>query len=412
MKHKKNILKFFGGMMLVGTAAAAPVSATTSQQTNVTVNHAEMLSLTLSSEKISFGEEAKDFTSNTIEVIGATNNPNGYSILFNVNNDYNDLKTSSAQNPYVIPSITETLAPSAFPTLGWGYSLDTEQYNQLPLLATKIFETSSEGQGQHDFTTGIRVAETVPNGSYKNELLFTIVSNGANILTMQDFTDDMLPEIGDSTILMDSRDGNMYTVTRMPDGRVWMTEDIRIAGVTLTPDDSDVLSDFVLAPSDLNSFNETDKEDSVYVDPVNGGYYTWMTATAGATDDDMEIGMYHGEEISNILHAPESICPKGWKLPEVFDYSDLAEQYNYQAEPLMNPPFNMQFKGNVYNSDGIVFTEWYGEMWSSSKAMSTPDYWSPMVFMIYDDDGTREIIELNMSTENGMYGSQVRCMKR
>jgi len=131
--------------------------------------------------------------------------------------------------------------------------------------------------------------------------------------------------------LTDTRNGQAYFVRKMPDGKCWMIDNLKLAGnLVLTPVDSDVL---VNTPVDLSvpttsGYLTSDGLNSSatasvfkYVDPSStdvcvygfgvadgsasgcGYLYNWYTATAGtgtsaATQD-----------------TTSSICPAGWGLP-------------------------------------------------------------------------------------------------
>ena len=66
-----------------------------SKTATVTASIAESLSLTLSADSMDFNLETNDLYTDFINVIGRTNSANGYTISFNANNDYNDLKHSN-----------------------------------------------------------------------------------------------------------------------------------------------------------------------------------------------------------------------------------------------------------------------------------------------------------------------------
>ncbi len=134
--------------------------------------------------------------------------------------------------------------------------------------------------------------------------------------------------------LIDNRDGKSYQVTKLADGKCWMTENLALGNpdstMTLTPDDSDVFSDFTLPKSDITAFAGNSDVSAVYVDDAYGGYYSVKTANA----DFAEYG--------------KSICPKGWKLPIPYnsgDWSALKRKYNIEAgtssnNALYDEPFN------------------------------------------------------------------------
>ena len=129
--------------------------------------------------------------------------------------------------------------------------------------------------------------------------------------------------------LVDTRDGQLYTVAKLKDGKCWMTQNLRLkldTSTTLKPTDSDVSSNWTPPRStDTDSCQRGTRWDqdsegyktvrSCYQSEAtyntNGVYYTHTAATAGTTasmDND-------GDE------ATGSICPKGWRLPKARDTS-------------------------------------------------------------------------------------------
>ncbi len=174
----------------------------------------------------------------------------------------------------------------------------------------------------------------------------------AKLPTMQTFSSSMLPEVGDSMQLKDERDGNKYTVKKLADGNVWMTENLRIANKTITAADSNVTSDFTIPASSTSGFNASNTNNA-YVDSTYGGFYTFYTATAGTGGTSLRSG-----------NAPSSICPKGWRLPTGGDsgeFNTLYGQYNSAALMMGVPSFALSGRvdnGSVYNqgSDGFFWS--------------------------------------------------------
>lgn len=161
--------------------------------------------------------------------------------------------------------------------------------------------------------------------------------------------------------LNDTRNNQDYRVRKMPDGKCWMIDNLKLSGATLTSADSDVTTDFTIPANPVQSYathsngvcvssgvtaangngyqtcrgtssvTATVAGDNLpfiaYSDPIaRGAYdncqtgapgldpnsltgcgylYGWYTATAGT-------GTY---ELVNGEQATASICPIGWRLP-------------------------------------------------------------------------------------------------
>ena len=143
----------------------------------------------------------------------------------------------------------------------------------------------------------------------------------------------LMPNVGDTTSLIDSRDEQAYTIAKLADGKYWMTKNLNLAGGTaLTANDTDIsptyISNFttsnnltkdntnnaIILPSSSTSGFDTDNYSYVYntgnktdncANPGCYSYYSWDAATLGS-----------GRDIAaENTDAPYSICPKGWRLP-------------------------------------------------------------------------------------------------
>ena len=146
------------------------------------------------------------------------------------------------------------------------------------------------------------------------------------------------------TEVVDSRDGKLYTIARLADGKCWMTSNLDLAGgTTITSADSDISSDYTLPQSAVKNSSDNNLADSTqfsdnataYVfnsgntsdcggsgqNTPCGSYYSWLAATAGT-----------GSSTANYHNAPSSICPKGWRLPTATtSNANATSGTNYQS---------------------------------------------------------------------------------
>lgn len=185
--------------------------------------------------------------------------------------------------------------------------------------------------------------------------------------TMQNFNSLSL-SIGQSTRLTDTRDGNVYKVKKLADGKVWMSQDLRLGGtsaITLTTADSDVASSFVLPASSNGAFNLVmGRTASVYVDNIHGtGYYNWYTATGG------EGGWVGSGATADLVPQSEvshSICPKGWRLPVTMSNSEsdmLKTYYSSVAEAILDAEFSWSGYANKSTWPPIAIGQ-FGYYWA------------------------------------------------
>ena len=172
------------------------------------------------------------------------------------------------------------------------------------------------------------------------------------------------PNYVPTVTLTDTRDNNIYTVSKLADGRCWMTKNLRIAGKTITPADSNVTANYTIPASSISGFSSHDTSNA-YVDN-DGGFYTWYTATAGTGTQTLST---QGQ------NTTASICPKGWRLPTSGgdgEFQVLYNNYN-SSSVLRSNPVNLILSGSVsFSSHGNQGS--YGFYWSSTVYSSNNAY--------------------------------------
>ena len=385
----------------------------------------DSLTLTLSTDNLTFNLEDADLHIDKLVVTAKTNAAAGYTIFFNANNDYNDLKHSNTLVEDKIASIVEDKTEETFPETAWAYSLETEDYifKKIPLDPENIFATTEKGENTHDFTVGVR-ANNLAAGNYENELIFTAVANPElkNYPLMQDVATwkDTLEE-EQQVQAKDARDGKIYWVSKLKDGNIWMTQNLDydlsvVTNQTLTPATSNVTENRTVTPAAwgdwdydaiyymdggdvyyANGATETEGYSTLPEDDVNrhyaqGDYYSWRAATAG-------VGT------TSIIDADvnESICPSGWRLPTSnsdsvnYSFGNLVKQYGYTGANqsstsdaiLLASPLFFARGGNV-GSGSLGNLGSYGLYWSS-RAYSNSNgayylrFGSSRVYPSYDE---------------------------
>ena len=149
------------------------------------------------------------------------------------------------------------------------------------------------------------------------------------------------PNYVPTKILTDTRDNNTYTISKLADGKCWMTQNLRIIDKTITPADSNVTTNYTIPASSINGFSSFDVSNA-YVDS-DGGFYTWYTATAGTGTTALSVKGHN---------TTVSICPKGWRLPtggSSGEFKTLYDNYN-SSSALRSSPVNLTLSGNVSSS--------------------------------------------------------------
>ena len=175
------------------------------------------------------------------------------------------------------------------------------------------------------------------------------------------------PNYVPTVTLTDTRDNNTYTVSKLADGKCWMTKNLRIAGKTITPADSNVASSYTIPTSSDSGYSgANDHTASVYVNS-DGGFYTWAAATAGTGNATIS---------TDGQNAPASICPKGWRLPtggSTGEFRTLYNNYN-SADAMIHGPAKFTLSGFKHPIMLMGGIGQYGDYWSSTAGSDIGAY--------------------------------------
>ena len=217
-------------------------------------------------------------------------------------------------------------------------------------------------------------------------------------LTMQtvtaDYLESKLPNVGDTTLLADERDGNQYPITRIDDNNFWMTSNLDLAGgTTITPADSNVATSYTLPVSNMQGF-EDENVASVYNsnstactgDAPCYSYYNYVAATAGTNPSTGD--------------AEYDICPKGWRLPTHTEQKTLVATYTGGA--INTSPWNGSKGGKIY--DGTFHSDSYHDGSTGFYWSSTSEGWDISDYFWFADS----VIYATMAGKED--GHSVRCL--
>lgn len=290
--------------------------------------------------------------------------------LYKINNE--DYPAGNAITAFAVIGYTTTDGTDYNYSLsGSGYCLDVTKNNQT------FHITNTTGTPQEGECTNGPIANGDPMQS--------MTSNQCSALTT--FTGSNEEAV---MTLTDSRGGTerTYRVAKLADGNCWMLDNLKLGStsgaITITPSDSDVVSNFDLPPIQ-GAGAATDFNNPYVYGPVTGdsgegatnyGYlYNWTAATAGAGLAD---------------NAPYSICPARWRLPTVSPDDEFAMLNARMNHPSASVPsasggngfyqnwqhsgpfkgvFSGRYSGTNFNSQGS-----YGRLWSSSPNTSIATY--------------------------------------
>ena len=177
-----------------------------------------------------------------------------------------------------------------------------------------------------------------------------------------------------------------------------MTQNLRIAGKTITPADSDVTSNYTIPVSSISGFNAL-YTSSAYVDLTRSGFYSWHSATAGTGIQSFSI---------KYQNTTASICAKGWKLPTTIsstsDFKTLYINYN-SPSALRSSPVDLTLSGEVtYSSHHYQGSDGY--YWSSTVYSDERAY----AMCLYKSGSSFGVNPTNPLFRS--YGLPVRCLAR
>ena len=224
--------------------------------------------------------------------------------------------------------------------------------------------------------------------------------------------------------LSDIRDGNTYTVRKLADGNCWMSQNMRIANVTLHSTDSEVASDITLP--NISSAVGSDSATVSYItaDPSSndgGRLYNFHAASAYAS----------GTTVLTNTSPATSLCPKNWEIPAVdgdksfynlvisngngyrfVDYSndngwtDPAQHTfyyvsGYGVSKMLNAPISMPYTG-LANTSGTTAYQ-HGHYWTKTS------YTNERAYYYWYDNNTSNDPKHGYPKINGM---SVRCVAK
>ena len=304
----------------------------------------------------------------------------------------------------------------------WGYAWADPDTDDKGLTYSSLSENGStlaSGKAtsldmSKKLTFAAKFAEDAESGHYKANVTLSLaatpreVATGFNgIYDMQEMTAEICNSatIGQTGSLEDVRDGSIYTVGKLSDGKCWMTQNLKLdltkTGTATAAESDNLSADFpteTLTSTDKftdnndaaqfsknPTVNNSNPGDSKGYRTEYGYYYSWCAATGGTCGDVSADG---GD-------ASGSICPKGWKLPKggtgtTNDFaimggitSSVVNDANYWSSA-KSPSFSsntLTVNGSTWIAAGFVDTNGltnpgsHGAYWSSTAISSTLAYY-------------------------------------
>lgn len=316
-----------------------------------------------------------DLLRNRYGVTINSNNAAGFSVLMNTASESGALEnTHQSLSTDSIPMLESNWTrEDTLRTKFWGYSMnDDEETGTYRAFAksgqtpTEIFSSDSAAISTFNLYFGAMADDSITSGTYAATVVINVVTAVATddeILYMQD-----VAEWGDSLetlqeiVVRDARDEKEYTVRKMPDGHIWMTQnldhDIDMS-YSYGPTNTDIPSSWSPSAS-TRSTNDTTWNNSKIIESYNPGDLYWTGATQDGSqnvnnyisetgDSHYKLGNYYNfaaalavnDVTSYIVYnsvIDRSICPAGWTLPRTGTGDDtfyaLLEPFGYASSAI------------------------------------------------------------------------------
>ena len=397
------IFVFFIGFIISGLVSSSlfPVSDSSAQEISVenratgyflSVNAPSMVSLEVTP---TVSGVTTISPASTINVL--TNAPGGYKLYLSASD--NNLTAADTTSQFT-PTTSTTLSTNT-----WGYSLDSSSWNAVSTTQTQIAALSSPNYPSGtDISVyyGVNANTDMAAATYSTTVTYTAIAEGIpEQYTMQGFTVTQCNNMSDDEdiVLMDTRDGKNYRVTKLKDGHCWMTENLKLdGGRTLTSADSNVVNDVTL-PANITSGESvrTSMQIITQKEGYDGNYYNWCAATVS------------GDCSSITTEQTSSVCPKGWRLPTNsgdYSFSNLFGQYGLptsntsgdyvstvEASPLSFTRAGLYYSGyNYQGGDGYYWSRTPNSSTNAYDFVYNSSYFGPQYY------------------SDKFYGFSVRCV--
>ncbi len=392
----------------------------------------------------------------SVYAVGYSNNEEGNNKL--INSEYpqysidTGLNTSGLTSQWAMKlnNIPDNPSPTP-PTIESDYN---NTYGIVPPYWTKVAGrvsgTTDMAKGSSFTTTyAVYASSSQYAGTYQGQVKYLLTHPNSNSqhLFMQDvdtWGNSVLANIGDSIQAIDIRDGKQYWVTRLADGNIWMTQNLDLDLVqnkTYTHLDTDLgwdSSDFdsgatwTLTTDPNWSTNKTtpyfvdNGDEYVYTSnsDANDIVYSSLTDCASAGHIDCahyHLGNYYNWNAARANgNATTSICPAGWRLPDLNtnEFGNLLVDYNIittnTSTSYLENGFNNIRKAPLYFIRGggkgdVVSTDIapgvsYGIYFYNNTTLYAG-------FMNFQSSMVRPILNNQYATIQG-YGYSIRCVAR
>lgn len=430
--YRKNVIKVYASLftfcILLSLFAIISLStASAFADTNVAykVQIEPTLNISVSSTNVSLNLNPLNqaFDTEDLLVSVGTNSPNGYKLYVSANST-NLTNSDYAGQSFYINTLASSATSANFPDNYWGYRIssgntgdsgitDPTGTNFYPFVSGAMVSSSSTAT--NDTSSTLTFASKInfqkPSGVYSLDLNFKALP----IVTTYDIQNlNGSVCTSEPSLVTDSRDGQMYTIARLADGKCWMLDNLRLdltservqsilshtntnasdeainylingggtgqwarSGVssawTSSAQNSYTIP-YAVGSGEKNGGGTWTKDDIASVKYGDSGsgkigiYYNYCAASAGSYCYDYDTGTGSTQY---------DICPASWRMPtggENGEYQSLCDVYkgsecstpDYTDQALtMRDALNIPLSGSFH--DGAAYNQnVFADFWSSN----------------------------------------------
>ena len=303
-----------------------------------------------------------DFKTANLTTSVGTNNITGYTLYMNVANS--DLTRTQAFNNTtpVIASLAENAdgyTEANFTTNSWGYRIGSGNYLAIPsgnfTLSSNFEPTNSEST---TITFASKVDMSQPAGTYNTDVDIIAVANPNLILQDIDTWEGSVTS-SQAVKAKDSRDGKYYNVSRLPDGKIWLLDNLAL-------DLLDTKVQTNMTPITTNA--STTAISSLYNGGrANGDQYATAGVEAALLGSENWNSGSRSYSAARIYMADENVVPSN-PPTNSFGYNKVGGRYNLCAASAGSYCFgNAQLVGECQPEEKVVSIRFWPQLYLGMK---------------------------------------------
>ena len=249
-------------------------------------------------------------------------------------------------------------------------------------------------------------------GGYAVRCIYDATPDMQNVTTSELAT--LMPNVGDTAMLNDNRDGSVYSIGRLADGKYWMLDNLALgstSAITLTNANTNMTAaSWTLPASTTTGFDSSTGHTTA---AINAGSKSDIQPLAIGQSGTGKVGVYYNfcaaaagthcsTDSASTNNVTSDICPKGWRLPSGFAPNEFQALRNqYSSDGAFALALRTPLSGHFYNGSDN-YRGYAGNFWTSTYASET----SAHDLYVYQQG-----IDFYFP-DPSEYGYSVRCLKK